>query len=92
MTVFFVAEDDSDEEDAEADTKRGRRRTKKSIEKSNMKGETALHRACIKQDLAAVRLLLQQVRPPPSFVERIGCPLSSHVLCFVRAETPSQRA
>jgi NF-kappa-B inhibitor-like protein 2 len=26
-----------------------------------VKGETALHRACIKQDIALVRLLLQQV-------------------------------
>jgi ankyrin repeat protein len=43
------------------DNNRGRRKPKKNIEKLNVKGETALHRACIKQDIALVRLLLQQV-------------------------------
>ena len=42
-------------------TSSSKRRPKRSIEKLNVKGETALHRACIKQDISLVRLLLQQV-------------------------------
>lgn len=57
----FILDDDSDEEESVGGIQRGRRRPKKSIEKLNMKGETALHRACIKQDISAVRMLLQQV-------------------------------
>ncbi|EFX69074.1 hypothetical protein DAPPUDRAFT_62661, partial [Daphnia pulex] len=51
---------DSDEESDVLENNRGRRKPKKNIEKLNVKGETALHRACIKQDIALVRLLLQQ--------------------------------
>lgn len=58
-TVSYFLDTDSDEELMDND--RSKRRPKKNIEKLNVKGETALHRACIKQDIALVRLLLQQV-------------------------------
>lgn len=60
FNTLSSADDDSDEE--EIDSNRGRRKPKKNVEKLNVKGETALHRACIKQDIALVRLLIQQVR------------------------------
>ena len=65
--LYFVtnllseSDDDSDEEEAVPGNARGKRQPKKNIEKLNMKGETALHRACIKQDINLVRMLLQQV-------------------------------
>ncbi|XP_057368859.1 tonsoku-like protein [Daphnia carinata] len=55
-----IYDDESDEESESLDNNRGRRRPKRNIEKLNVKGETALHRACIKQDIDLVRLLLQQ--------------------------------
>ncbi len=61
LTFFFGSDDDSDEEEAVTGNARGKRQPKKNIEKLNMKGETALHRACIKQDINLVRILLQQV-------------------------------
>lgn len=64
--MFSTLDDNSDEESESLDNNRGRRRPKKNIEKLNVKGETALHRACIKQDIDLVRLLLQQVGPSVS--------------------------
>lgn len=59
---LFLLDDDSDEElVTETGNTRGKRQPKKNIEKLNMKGETALHRACIKQYINLVRMLLQQV-------------------------------
>ena len=56
----FWLDEDSDEEE-QISTSCNKRRPKRSIEKLNVKGETALHRACIKQDISLVRMLLQQV-------------------------------
>ena len=59
---YLDLDDDSDEEEElSANSSKRRPKNKRSIEKLNVKGETALHRACIKQDISLVRMLLQQV-------------------------------